>query len=210
VRCHGRVLVAHTLTALARATRPRAAASGHTKSQRIHGEVALALPASDCTTVWLDMNDGVRREHQLASERSHLNGPKKTLNVEMTLQRRSFACSVQRTYCSWAEGDGGPKMRTLLQDLCALRDTDAQMHAVVFTHHVESYTAICHHLRRAGFDVCGFTGTTVAHQRHETIRRFQQSVEQRTPGVSRVFVATLKVGNVGITLTAATRVYIST
>ena len=44
--------------------------------------------------------------------------------------------------------------------------------------------------------------------RARVIRSFQASVEARSPGVSKVFVATMKVGNVGITLTAATRVYL--
>jgi hypothetical protein len=32
----------------------------HTKSQRIGGEVALALPDADCQTVWLEMTDDER------------------------------------------------------------------------------------------------------------------------------------------------------
>ena len=54
-----------------------------------------------------------------------------------------------------------------------------------------------------------------ADERHRTIRSFQESAQASTakgskrPKVAaKVFVATMKVGNVGITLTAATRVYL--
>ena len=99
-------------------------------------------------------------------------------------------------------------MQALLDDLRALQRGEPEMHAVVFTHHTQAAIEIRRRLQGAGFSVCGFTGSTIAKERHATIRSFQESVEARTPGVSKVFVATMKVGNVGITLTAATRVYL--
>ena len=51
--------------------------------------------------------------------------------------------------------------------------------------------------------------------RHATIREFQASIDQVQAGAAvaeepeaKIFLATTKVGNVGITLTAATRVYL--
>ena len=62
-------------------------------------------------------------------------------------------------------------------------------------------------LKREKFAVCQFTGATGASKRHQAIREFQASGEARA-GVAKVFVATVKTGAVGITLTAATRVYL--
>ena len=62
-------------------------------------------------------------------------------------------------------------------------------------------------LKNQNFAVCQFTGATDAKQRHQAIREFQASGEARA-GVAKVFVVTVKTGAVGITLTAATRVYL--
>ena len=62
-------------------------------------------------------------------------------------------------------------------------------------------------LKREKFAVCQFTGATEANKRHQAIREFQASGEARA-GVAKVFVVTVKTGAVGITLTAATRVYL--
>ena len=100
------------------------------------------------------------------------------------------------------------KLRALLTDLQALKRADPQCHAVVFTHHVASHKAVATMLEAAGgFGVCGFMGSTSAEKRHQTIREFQASGENRTGG-AKVFVVTIKTGAVGITLTAATRVYL--
>ena len=64
--------------------------------------------------------------------------------------------------------------------------------------------------------MCGFTGGVAAAERHRTIREFQESAEASTAAKGpkkasvrpKVFVATMKAGNVGMTLTAATRVYL--
>jgi SNF2 family DNA or RNA helicase len=106
----------------------------------------------------------------------------------------------------------------LVDDLEQLRATEPALHAVVFTHHLDAYAAITKRLAEAGFVVCGFTGGVSAKERHRSIREFQESAEacvahakgakkaKVTP--PKVFVATMKAGNVGMTLTAATRVYL--
>ena len=81
------------------------------------------------------------------------------------------------------------------------------MHAAVFTHSVVAHRNIVAMLHTAGFVVCQFSGSTEASKRHDAIREFQESGERRE-GVAKVFVVTIKTGSVGITLTAASRVYL--
>lgn len=176
----------------------------HSKGQRVHGEEALALPASKCQTVWLDMGPQQKAKYD-ALPMPQLRGwggvGCKVTKLELALATMGQACSVPE-YVRPA------KMQALLEDLQALKRTEPEMHAVVFTHHVCAYHVIKSRLSENGFSVCGFSGSTIPKDRHATIRSFQESVEARKPGISKVFVATMKVGNVGITLTAATRVYL--
>ena len=81
------------------------------------------------------------------------------------------------------------------------------MHAVVFTHSVVSHRNIVAMLRGSNFVVSEFSGTTAANKRHDAIREFQESGARRER-VAKVFVVTIKTGSVGITLTAASRVYL--
>ena len=159
-------------------------------------------------------------------------GTAKTLTVEIALDRLRKACSgviehlpYQGTYI---QADGA-KTKALLADLAALRVTDPNMHAVVFTHHKPAHDHLSKRLAECGYEVCGFRGGVSAEKKHKTIRYFQESAEAagRAAAASssaaaakkgrasssaapkaKVFVVTMKVGNVGITLTAATRVYL--
>lgn len=177
----------------------------HTKAQRIDGEVALSLPASDCETVWLDMSAAERARYEGLTKRvdgrKH-DGALMAMGLEMEL-----GLLARRELCSGITG-GGRKLTALIDDLGALRAQEPEMHAVVFTMSRSAYAEIVRRVGQAGFEVCGFSGCSKVAERHATIRAFQESVEERKPGVSKVFVATIKVGNVGITLTAATRVYL--
>ena len=77
------------------------------------------------------------------------------------------------------------------------------MHAVVFTQSVAAHNQICRSVRDAGFTVYEISGCSNVKARHSFIRKFQ-AVEAK----AKVFVLTMKTGNCGITLTAATRVYL--
>ena len=83
------------------------------------------------------------------------------------------------------------------------------MHAVVFTTCVSAHRTVVAMLRDDRFAICEFSGTTQAVKRHEAIRNFQDTAEAKGGSpVAKVFVITIKTGSVGITLTAATRVYL--
>lgn len=99
------------------------------------------------------------------------------------------------------------KLVALRADLANLRRRDASCHAVVFTAYNRLHKAACAALRDDGFVVCEFTGGTSANDRDKHIRTFQSGLGKRGAPAT-VFVITTRSGNVGITLTAATRVYL--
>ena len=208
----------------------------HTKAQRIGGQVALALPDAECATVWVDMSPSERllydesthrHEHKLANLIEEPTKAK-TFSVETALNERRQACCGAGVLPRWAQGNRhfspnwhaptGRKLQVLVDDLEQLRATEPALHAVVFTHHLDAYAAITKRLATAGFVVCGFTGGVAATERHRSIREFQESAEASAAHAKgakkakvsppKVFVATMKAGNVGMTLTAATRVYL--
>ena len=101
------------------------------------------------------------------------------------------------------------KLRALLRDLRDLRDQEPGMHAVVFTTSTGAHRSVVRMLKDHDFALCEFTGSTDAAKRHAAIRNFQDTAEAKGKDpVAKVFVVTVKTGSVGITLTAATRVYL--
>ena len=84
------------------------------------------------------------------------------------------------------------------------RRIEPQLRAVVFTQQLEVCDTCVRGLEQDGFDVYQFTGSSDSNKRDAAIRNFQNTASQRPA----VFVITLRSGNVGITLTAASRVYL--
>ena len=191
----------------------------HTKAQRIGGEAALALPDSAAETAMIGMSGAERARYNdvevwLASRLKTIIGREskpKTWVVEMEMSGSRQQCAG----AAWDAAKRCAKLEWLLADLATLRASDPTMHAVVFTHFAASYSRIRSSLVLAGYTVCGFQGNCQPAERHRTIREFQESVDSVQGGApvasstnAKIFLATMKVGNVGITLTAATRVYL--
>ena len=175
-----------------------------------------------------------RKIQQIIEEVDERKNRRKTPLIELALAQCRQACAgcygdipsfatvdrpLQPSLCA--------KLQHLLNDLDALRAKEPSLHAVVFTHHTKAYELIRVALQGRNFTVCGFTGATKVDVRHSTIRSFQESADASVAAAAggggsgsgaggskkakveaKVFVATMKVGNVGVTLTAATRVYL--
>ena len=90
------------------------------------------------------------------------------------------------------------------RDLNKLQKTEPTVRAVVFTQYLDLHEACVRGLKQDGFEVLEFTGSSSSLKRDEAIRKFQDT----SNGKAAVFVITLRSGNVGITLTAASRVYL--
>ena len=116
-----------------------------------------------------------------------------------------YAVKDHREYI--ADPDKCTKLSALRADLRALRLHDRSMHAVVFTHVAVTHLAVVEMLRADAFHVYEFSGATKITERHQSIRDFQASGQAKS-GQAKVFVITMKTGAVGVTLTAATRVYL--
>lgn len=101
---------------------------------------------------------------------------------------------------------GCAKLQALALDIDALRQVEPNMRVVVLTHFLKSFDKIVTTFSGKGYKVLTCSASVSATTRHSHITQFQSPV---TPG-SRpfIFVATMQVGNVGITLTSASRVYL--
>jgi hypothetical protein len=105
------------------------------------------------------------------------------------------------------------KLRALCEDVRTLVQAEPDAHAVVFTHSRAAHVAVTKLMQQEpGITTLEFSGSTGAGKRHEAIRDFQAAVAAGPQGIrgrgAKVFVITVKTGAVGITLTAASRVYL--
>ena len=84
-----------------------------------------------------------------------------------------------------------------------LKSRDPNMRAVVFTQFRDCYGHVKAMVQRIGMPLYCFDGSTSTKQRDQAIRAFQSS-----PRGPAVFVITMLTGSVGITLTAASHVFL--
>jgi len=203
----------------------------HTKSQRINGSEALALPPSTTSTVMLTM---FKDEDEAFN---HINSSARAFSNHCEYGANAF--TAQNSFCynmsslrKRNEGESPPSNEKLLEecpsnslrkkvtyrykpdclakvvalrkDLNELQKTEPAMRAVVFTQYLDLHEASVRGLKQDGFEVFQFTGSSSTNNRDKAIRKFQDT----TNGKPAVFVITLRSGNVGITLTAASRVYL--
>lgn len=174
----------------------------HTKSQRIHGSAALALPASTTTAVYHDMTPKERGRFAHAhvgrfTLQNMIRGGAKTLTLEKCFTFRMKQIDQE-------EGAGLIKVKTLVKDLREMHRSEPDFRVVVFTQSLQMHKFVVKALRREGLNTFEFNGSTSATSRDKAIRCFQNEVDENPA----VFVITLRAGNVGITLTAASRVYL--
>jgi SNF2 family DNA or RNA helicase len=95
------------------------------------------------------------------------------------------------------------KAKALVKDLLNLKRKDPNMRAIVFTQYSETHHRCCQEIQSAGISTLAISGSTSASKRDQAIRQFQSDRLG-----AQVFVTTIRSGSVGITLTAASRVYL--
>ena len=211
----------------------------HTKSQRINGSEALALPPSTTSTVMLTMfkdedeafnhintsthvfsnhcefgvnaftaqnafcyqMSSLRKRNERAALSAKIQNKEPDIEHEELLERvPGNKSKIRYRY----KPECLAKAVALRKDLSELRKTEPAMRAVVFTQYLDLHEASVRGLEQDGFEVFQFTGSSNTNSRDDAIRKFQDT----TNGKAAVFVITLRSGNVGITLTAASRVYL--
>jgi len=197
----------------------------HTKSQRINGSEALALPPSTTSTVMLEMSkfedEAFNCINPVTSKSivRHCASGVKDFTAEGSLcfqmakvlreEAFKYKDAIERDQLGrkarhWFKPECLTKVVALRKDLNELRETDPAMRVVVFTQYVNMHDTSVHGLKQDGFDVLQFTGSSSSRERDDAIRKFQDT----SNGKPAVFVITLRSGSVGITLTAASRVYL--
>lgn len=173
----------------------------HTKAQQIGGEVALTLPPLDLDTEFIPMaadeqqrySRAVREELEEGRlQRQLAAGVTSDVGLQQSLALRMSVCSSAQT-----------KLEALVSDVQQLRAAEPHMHCVVFTQHRGTHEKVTERLQQEGVQVYKFSGDTTVAARHAYIRKFQ-AMEP----VPKAFVAIVRQGNCGVTLTAATRVYL--
>ena len=192
----------------------------------IEGEAALKLPDQNFQTIRLDMSEDERAEYKKPVTEYLGNYPIKLLALELKIVTKRQRAgnyydgaktgSIAMIQASQdADLSKLTKLNYLITDLKALRVKEPNMHCVVFTHNKGGYYMIKKALENEGLVTEGFTSDDTPSRRSKSIRDFQDSIkaveegrETKGGSVAKVFVATMKIGNVGITLTAATRVYL--
>jgi len=168
----------------------------HTKSQRINGSDALALPPSTTTTTLITMSRA-----EMATMDLKIND-----NVVAKYRRSSGAMAFPLSLALGLLSGFGceSKLVVLRNDLNSLRRKEPSARVVIFTQSRYTHEKIINAARFDGFDVLQFSGSSGAQQRDASIRKFQNSNSTRPS----VFVITMQSGSVGMTLTAASRVYL--
>ena len=167
----------------------------HTKSQRIHGSDALALPELNVETVMLNMTEEEKANYiqQKKLDKYYTNKKRSIWNLRMDLINRLRAASSFQS-----------KINALLNDLASLRLTEPHLHAVIFTNESKNQVLFASALKAKGYSVTTFSTKVTIKQRHECIRKFQ-AFEKNGP---KIIVTSIAIGSVGVTLTAASRVYL--
>jgi hypothetical protein len=188
----------------------------HVKSQRINGEEALALPSSSTTTIFLDMPRQEQAWFRYSSralddmKRLQKQGGKK-FSLERVFRFR-MKNILPRIAAAAAPPPPLTKITALLNHLEELRRVEPFFRVVVFTQYVTMHTLCVQAFKEKNIPTFEFTGSVSPRKRDDAIRQFQnQTFVSTNPARARapaVFCITLGSGNVGITLTAASRVYL--
>ena len=175
----------------------------HTKSQRISGSEALALPASTTTTDFVEMSTQERTLFGRANKGAHvMRGYEKT-GAKIFALEQCFVFQLKKILSDHPQLEL-TKVNALLSNIRELRRSEPAFRAVVFTQYIPVHKACVEALSHEGLLVYEFNGSTSAQSRDSAIRNFQNQAD----GKPAVFVITLRSGNVGITLTAASVVYL--
>jgi SNF2 family DNA or RNA helicase len=168
----------------------------HTKTQQINGAAALSLPAATTTVRRLTLSD-TEKVTYLQCQDYRLN--------------RRWESRIDYAFTCWYSPYMGPlideqstKLKALYEDVSNLLKAEPNMRAVIFTQFREQQKCLQVVLQALKLKVYLFHGGTPVAKREKNIREFQ-SQQHEGPAV---FLITFRAGSVGITLTAASHVFL--
>lgn len=175
----------------------------HLKSQVIQGSSALTLPASTTSIVLIDPSDAEREKYKSAV--TAMRHRLMLLRVHDVVGAFNVLNTLQYPLGKPFLTEDSSKINALRAALIRLKSEDSNMRAVVFSQMREMQKHVVSMVNRMhGIKIYCFDGSSAAKKRDDAIRTFQSMGE---PGAA-VFSITLRSGSVGITLTAATHVFL--
>lgn len=174
----------------------------HTKSQQIGGSAALALPESTSRVEMVPMSadEQERYKERLTDRRQTLLSLRRMHNVHWY----HLTNTILYAFTAPLVREDSSKLKALEAAILDLQSRDPNMRAVVFTQFRDCLAHVKTLVGRMKIPLYCFDGSTTSKKRDEAIRAFQSSA---TTGPA-VFVITTLTGSVGITLTAASHVFL--
>ena len=176
----------------------------HIKSQRINGAEALALPSSTTIVQRIQMTQAEKGEYRRA--RSENIGNLGWLKVCQAC--KWFPLYQRYLYpleAPFTKNANSSKLVALRNAIVSLQSRDPNVRVVVFTQLRSMCHLVAQMVKQIGnCKLYSFGGETPANIRSNAIREFQSTQQ----GGSAVFVITTGTGSVGITLTAASHVFL--
>lgn len=173
----------------------------HVKSQRINGSAALALPKSTTTVKYVALTPNGQRAYEanLAASRYQID--------RLLLAQEELKWTTARTNILYnmmgqnAKANDTSKVTALEKALVDLTRKNLNTRAVVFTQFRPVQSLVNDMVKRLGIKLYWFDGSTPTKKRDDAIRSFQSMTGRA------VFSITTNTGSVGITLTAASHVF---
>eukprot|EP00529_Nitzschia_sp_RCC80_P017439 CAMPEP_0113448776 /NCGR_PEP_ID=MMETSP0014_2-20120614/4944_1 /TAXON_ID=2857 /ORGANISM="Nitzschia sp." /LENGTH=835 /DNA_ID=CAMNT_0000340005 /DNA_START=16 /DNA_END=2523 /DNA_ORIENTATION=- /assembly_acc=CAM_ASM_000159 len=176
----------------------------HIKSQRINGSKALALPSSTTIVKRIHMNQTEKDQYQRAV--SDYNGQLGWLKTKQTC--KWFPLYQKYLYpleAPFAKNANSSKLSALRNAIVSLQSRDPSVRVVIFTQFRPMCDLVTQMVKQLGTcKLYSFGGGTPPNIRSNAIREFQSTERSG----SAVFVITTGTGSVGITLTAASHVFL--
>ena len=170
----------------------------HTKNQKIEGQAALKLPPMPKTTISVTMSESEQNAYLMGRSSVNLSRTASALTavgIDNKLVRIRSATLSQN------------KLLALKKDYSALLAENPSASVVIFSNFAESISRLSWFLKREfGNQIQGYymKPSSAAKSRHTAIRDFQDASNTRP----KVLAISYKTGQCGITLTAASRVYL--
>jgi SNF2 family DNA or RNA helicase len=174
----------------------------HTKSQQIHGSAALALPKSTFIVEKIGMTDSEKKTYKrtLQDKRFMLEEISRKICCKWFHLHNSLIYGLMGTLNS----PQSSKLKALEAAILDLQSRDPNCRIVVFTQFRGVLEQVKDMVTRINIPLYCFDGSTGAKNRDKAIRNFQST----TSHGPAVFAITLMTGSVGITLTAASHVFL--
>jgi hypothetical protein len=195
----------------------------HTKSQRIDGEVALALPRASFRTEWLDLStdESAAYQRHICMTASRQTTQSDANNAGAKHDARKLLTALEPWFraqrlalCNHYTAEDvqcpqvtATKLSWLEAELRALRVKEPNMRVAVFTHNDEVQAGLVNWLSALA------SGEWVVDDLKQSLKATEkqgilQAFQSKTLKGARLFVATFKVAAVGLNLHNATRVYL--